>query len=176
MSLQRPHDNPKDQPGWQIYPPPPEPAWDHWNQQNDAADSQEAPAQSWKSRKPGQDIGEDFVFDEMLPIPGKSEMTFHLNRSGVFQVYENWASVESETPVLRVPTLREFYMDLDTILSASSDGPSKSYAFRRLQYLEGKFGLYILLNEYQEMADSKKVPHRGEFIVGEVSKTLHSMP
>ena len=46
-------------------------------------------------------------------------------------------------------------MDLDQVLDISSDGPSKSFAFRRLQYLEGKWNLYILLNEYQEMADSK---------------------
>jgi AMP deaminase len=46
-------------------------------------------------------------------------------------------------------------MDLDQVLDISSDGPSKSFAFRRLQYLEGKWNLYILLNEHQEMADSK---------------------
>lgn len=50
-------------------------------------------------------------------------------------------------------------MDLEDILNVSSDGPSKSFAFKRLQYLEGKFNLYVLLNEYQEMADSKvRVP------------------
>jgi hypothetical protein len=54
-----------------------------------------------------------------------------------------------------IPTLREYYIDLDKVLDISSDGPSKSFAFRRLQYLEGKWNLYILLNEHQEMADSK---------------------
>lgn len=54
-----------------------------------------------------------------------------------------------------VPTIREYYMDLDKILDISSDGPSKSFAFKRLQYLEGKWNLYVLLNEHQEMADSK---------------------
>lgn len=46
-------------------------------------------------------------------------------------------------------------MDLDKVLDISSDGPSKSFAFRRLQYLEGRWNLYVLLNEHQEMADSK---------------------
>jgi AMP deaminase len=49
-------------------------------------------------------------------------------------------------------------MDLDTVLDISSDGPSKSFAFRRLQYLEGRWNLYTLLNEHQEMADSKVRP------------------
>lgn len=61
-------------------------------------------------------------------------------------------------PIVAIPTLREYYIDLDKVLDISSDGPSKSFAFRRLQYLEGKWNLYILLNEHQEMADSKVRP------------------
>ncbi|KAG9810696.1 AMP deaminase, partial [Aureobasidium melanogenum] len=67
----------------------------------------------------------------------------------------------------------EFYMDLDAILNVSSDGPSKSFAFRRLQYLEGKFNLYILLNEYQEIADTKAVPHRDFYNVRKVDTHVH---
>ncbi|KAG9936146.1 AMP deaminase, partial [Aureobasidium melanogenum] len=65
------------------------------------------------------------------------------------------------------------YMDLDAILNVSSDGPSKSFAFRRLQYLEGKFNLYILLNEYQEIADTKAVPHRDFYNVRKVDTHVH---
>ena len=46
-------------------------------------------------------------------------------------------------------------MDLDEILTIISDGPAKSYAYRRLRYLESKWNMYSLLNEYQEIADSK---------------------
>lgn len=46
-------------------------------------------------------------------------------------------------------------MDLEYILNVISDGPAKSFAFRRLRYLESKWSLYGLLNEYQELADSK---------------------
>ena len=44
---------------------------------------------------------------------------------------------------------------MDFILNVISDGPTKSFAFRRLRYLESKFHMYVLLNEYQELADSK---------------------
>jgi AMP deaminase len=64
-------------------------------------------------------------------------------------------------------------MDLESVLNVSSDGPSKSFAFRRLQYLEGKFNLYVLLNEYQEMADSKRVPHRDFYNVRKVDTHVH---
>jgi AMP deaminase len=48
-------------------------------------------------------------------------------------------------------------MDLDYILGIISDGPAKSFAYRRLRYLESKWNLYTLLNEYQELADSKVI-------------------
>ena len=126
-----------------------------------------------KKRKPGQDIGEDFDMSDLLPLPEESEMTFKLDDSGVFQVYENSTSTELETPILSIPTIRDFYVGLDAILQISSDGPTKSFAFRRLQFLEGKYNLYFLLNEYQEMADSKRVPHRDFYNVRKVDTHVH---
>lgn len=210
LSLQQDGDNPKDEPSWQIYPPPPEPAWyEHGYEERDRANtttngmssttgslsnsmilpqeqqkksnehsrnisttSQPAKAPRRK-RKPGQDIGEDFYLEDLLPVPGPNDMTYRLDESGVFQVYENSEAVEAQTPVISIPSIREYYMDLEAILNISSDGPSKSFAFRRLQYLEGKFNLYVLLNEYQEMADSKRVPHRDFYNVRKVDTHVH---
>jgi AMP deaminase len=66
-------------------------------------------------------------------------------------------------PLFRNVTLREYYSDLDFLLNVCSDGPAKSFAFRRLKYLASKWNLYCLLNEYQEIADMKvsiKYPRR----------------
>jgi AMP deaminase len=178
LSLQGPFDNPKDDPGWKVYPPHPEPVWDESKGRHNGSssmqnsmvlDSTELPK---LPRKMGKDIGTDFHMEE-VPIPGASEWSFRLDDSGVFQVYENMKSAELDTPIVAIPTLREFYIDLDSILDVSSDGPSKSFAFRRLQYLEGKFNLYYLLNEYQEIADSKKVPHRDFYNVRKVDTHVH---
>lgn len=46
-------------------------------------------------------------------------------------------------------------MDLDFVLNVISHGPTKSFAFRRLKYLQSKFTMYSLLNESQELADMK---------------------
>ncbi|KAH7326771.1 hypothetical protein B0I35DRAFT_423570 [Stachybotrys elegans] len=182
LSNQRPQDNPRDRPDWEIYPPPPEPAW---RQDSDGAPG--SPGRSDRQgnaeptanpeskrpirrRKPGQDIGEDFDLEDLLPLPGDDGMRYELDESGVYQVYDG---ENSQTPTISVPTIREFYMDLENIITASSDGPSKSFAFRRLQYLEGKFQLYVLLNEYQETADSKKVPHRDFYNVRKVDTHVH---
>lgn len=178
LSLQGPTDNPRDDPGWKIYPPHPGPVWDESKERPppDMTSSQvldESQTLPRKQRKMGQDIGEDFDMNDMLPLPETAEMTFKLDGNGVYQVYENSTSLELDTPILNIPTIREFYMDLDAILNVSSDGPSKSFAFRRLQYLEGKFNLYVLLNEYQEIADTKAVPHRDFYNVRKVDTHVH---
>ncbi|KAI0873972.1 hypothetical protein GGS24DRAFT_461374 [Hypoxylon argillaceum] len=206
LSLQRDGDNPHDDPSWQIYPPPPEPAWtepqpDHQSHgqntgSNSMSNSIVLPAQTskprtsdsivgehdcpqeerrkpHKKRKAGQNIGEDFDMEDLLPLPPASEFTFRLDENGVYQVFENTAADAANTPVVGVPTIKDFYMDLEQILLVSSDGPSKSFAFRRLQYLEGKFKLYALLNEFQETADTKKVPHRDFYNVRKVDTHVH---
>lgn len=214
LSLQKDGDNPKDEPNWNIYPPPPEPAWYEDKDRNTTTNGMNSHAGSMSSsmilpqdgrpqtrgselaraassarpqtplspqkvkppkpkRKPGQNIGEDFYIEDVLPASAPSEMTFRLDENSVYQVYENSKADEIDEPVINIPTLREFYMDLEEILNVSSDGPSKSFAFRRLQYLEGKMNLYVLLNEYQEMADSKRVPHRDFYNVRKVDTHVH---
>lgn len=202
LSLQRDGDNPKDDPSWDIYPPPPEPAWAGSNKNQDSqgmntgsnsmSNSTVLPGQAGthrighgntttefehkrtaKKRKPGHDIGEDFDMADLLPLPQESEFAFRLDENGVYQVFENEAADKANTPVVGVPTIKDFYLDLEQILSTSSDGPSKSFAFRRLQYLEGKFNLYTLLNEYQETADTKRVPHRDFYNVRKVDTHVH---
>lgn len=186
LSLQGDFDNPKDDPSWDIYPPLPDPAWDHDRYAGTATNGLNSMSNSTMldpdakprpipkpPRKPGHDIGEDFDIEDLLPLPGPSEMNFKLDDSSVFQVYETEASAELNKPIVNIPDIREFYMDLDEIISVSTDGPIKSFAFRRLQYLEGKFNLYYLLNEYQEIADSKKVPHRDFYNVRKVDTHVH---
>ncbi|KAA8907325.1 hypothetical protein FN846DRAFT_700560 [Sphaerosporella brunnea] len=189
VSLQGDQDNPKDDPSWKIYPPPPPPVW--VEEPRSAAPGQQggtemnetsaAEKSFWagsekpiptKHRKPGEDIGEDFVYEE-VEIPGADEMVFRLDDKGVYQVYENKKALDNDMPIVSIPAIREYYMDLDTVLDISSDGPSKSFAFRRLQYLEGRWNLYVLLNEHQEMADSKRVPHRDFYNVRKVDTHVH---
>jgi len=206
LSLQGSGDNPKDDPSWNIYPPPPEPAWVEEHSRvvngtratssltNSLANSlvlspdqishtvpdplgentpERERSKGSKKRKPGQNIGEDFDINDVLPVPGPSPMTYRLDGSGVYQVFESDEAAQAESPLLVVPTLREYYMDLEFILATSADGPNKSFAYRRLQYLEGKFSLYTLVNDYQETAESKKVPHRDFYNVRKVDTHVH---
>ncbi|KAA1469716.1 AMP deaminase [Dentipellis sp. KUC8613] len=147
---------------WRIYPPPPPPHW-HWTATQEVVPSSvSAPAQ-------GQ--GADFVFAD-CEIPGNTEWDFALDDTGVYQVYAD-AAAEDRTPAFEVPSIREYFIDLEFVLSVISDGPAKSFAFRRLQYLSSKFTMHTLLNEFQEMADMKRVPHRDFYNVRKVDTHVH---
>lgn len=181
VSLQGHGDNPKDDPSWSIYPPPPPPVWVDPNrpvefQSDETTGADAGPGNekqnAEKRRKPGENIGEDFVFED-CEIPGADEMVFRLDDKGVYQVFENKKALDADLPIVTIPTIREYYMDLDKVQDISSDGPNKSFAFRRLQYLEGRWNLYVLLNEHQEMADSKRVPHRDFYNVRKVDTHVH---
>ncbi|GES78258.1 AMP deaminase [Rhizophagus clarus] len=143
LSLQGPRDNPKDSVEWKIYPP------HHDNKE--------------------KEVGSDFEF-EKCEIPTEHEYHFRLDEGGVYKVYK---TQEDNSPAYEVPSVKEYFMDLDEILNVISDGPAKSYAYRRLRYLESKWNMYSLLREYQEIADSKKVPHRDFYNVRKVDTHVH---
>ena len=127
-----------------------------------------------KRRKAGQDIGEDFDMLDLLPLPGKDEHTsFRLDQGSVYQIFQTTQAAQTTSPVVRVPTLREFYIDMDHVQNVSSDGPTKSFAFRQLDILEGRFHLYFLVSSYQETADCKRVPHRDFYNVRKVDTHVH---
>ncbi|GLB38642.1 putative metallo-dependent hydrolases superfamily, adenosine and AMP deaminases family protein [Lyophyllum shimeji] len=184
-SLQRLGDNPKDYDGhqfsvhhdlglgpeappqfepWKIYPPPPPPHW-HWKGKDNVVSTDGVPVAG---------TGE-FRFEE-CHIPGPHPWTFKIDDKGVFQVYddkEGEPDAGEKKPVFDVPSIREYFVDLDFVLGVIADGPTKSFAFRRLKYLASKFTMYTLLNEFQELADMKRVPHRDFYNVRKVDTHIH---
>ncbi|KAF9516503.1 hypothetical protein BS47DRAFT_1292245 [Hydnum rufescens UP504] len=126
---------------WKIYPPPPPPHW-HWKEP-------EKPAPEPHKKTTNT---EEFDFSK-CDIPGEHPWQFAIDDKGVYQLYESTDA--SQTPLFAVPSIREYFVDLDYVLNVISDGPTKSFAFRRLKYLSGKWSMYSLVNEYQELADMK---------------------
>jgi len=111
----------------------------------------------------------NFRFEDCDIPPVAKGAEFALNDEGVFEVFVDHDQLEipdNELPtsattakgkqkIQHVPSLKEYFTDLDFLLGVCSDGPAKSFAFRRLKYLASKWSLYTLLNEYQELADMK---------------------
>jgi len=111
---------------------------------------------------------EDFEFSK-CEIPGPSDLRFELDEQGVYQVLDG----SNEKPMVNIPTLRDYYMDLDYVIGVISDGPAKSFAFRRLKYLCSKWSMYSLLHENQELAAMKSVSHRDFYNVRKVDTHIH---
>ncbi|EJC98137.1 AMP deaminase [Fomitiporia mediterranea MF3/22] len=142
---------------WKIYPKPPPP---HWH---------------WKNKKPAvpdslEYADEEFDFTK-CKFPSGDSRGFELDDKGVYQIYED-VHADNKKPIFEVPSIKEYYMDLDFVLSVISDGPTKSFAFRRLKYLASKWSMYSLLNEYQETADMK-VSYHDFYNVRKVDTHVH---
>ena len=108
-----------------------------------------------------------FKFEDCeIPGEAKRRCEFGLNDEGVFEVWDSNDEASGRSgkqSITRVPSLREYFTDLDFLLGVCSDGPAKSFAFRRLKYLASKWSLFCLLNEYQELADMKVNPIYGNY-------------
>ncbi|KAJ3308542.1 AMP deaminase [Boothiomyces sp. JEL0838] len=157
LSLQCPGDNPKDLDNWDIYPKPPAPSYPPKVDSNGNILPQET----------------EEVFDfATVHIPEKDGLLYHIT-NGVYNVYGSEDDIVQGKEMVNVPTIKKYYQDLDFMQNLISDGPSKSFAYRRLRYLESKFQMYLMLNEYQEMADSKGVPHRDFYNVRKVDTHIH---
>ncbi|KAG0265098.1 AMP deaminase [Linnemannia exigua] len=159
VSCQRVGDNPSDKDDWVIYPPPPPPSWPVTEDKGRVTDGPDS-------------IGSDFIHEE-VKIPGACDFVYEMDDTGVYQVYESQEHQAKKQPIVQVPKPKEYFQDLDFVLSVISDGPTKSFAFRRLKYLESKWNMYILLNEYEELAEAKRVPHRDFYNVRKVDTHVH---
>lgn len=72
-------------------------------------------------------------------------------------------------PDVNIPLGRGVLPSLPTLITLSPLPPgSKSFCYRRLQYLSSKFQMHVLLNEMKELAAQKKVPHRDFYNIRKV--------
>ncbi|KAI0821957.1 AMP deaminase [Trametes gibbosa] len=145
---------------WRIYPRPPPPHW-HWKSEETVVPAHVEYVHT----------EEEFDFNA-CEIPESHHLDFSLDERGVYQICDP-TSDQPNKPVFEIPTIREYFLDLEKVLAVICDGPTKSFAFRRLNYLESKFTMYSLLNESQELAEMKSVPHRDFYNTRKVDTHVH---
>ena len=153
---------------WRIYPAPPRPHWELFNPPPESsfvvrptsvnplpppippaspANAQAAQALLESTGgKPGLYREQDIVIPDQHTRNG-SDVTWHMDETGVIQVYQGQApaalspptqSVDEpapattptgprKSPLFNVPTIREYFRDLDYLLGVISDGPVKKF-------------------------------------------------
>mmetsp|Transcript_96705 Transcript_96705/g.276096 ORF Transcript_96705/g.276096 Transcript_96705/m.276096 type:complete len:191 (+) Transcript_96705:351-923(+) len=106
------------------------------------------------SRQPGEaEESEPFYrreapsYDPFLStaVPTASEHIVEMV-DGVYHVFEPGASA----PMLSVPNVAQFYVDYFALRGIVNSGPVKTFAYRRLQILEERFSLHVMLNGHKE--------------------------
>jgi AMP deaminase len=70
--------------------------------------------------------------------------------------------------------LKVFVDDYHLLVNLISNGPLKTFCYRRLQYLKSKFELHCMLNEFKEISQQKSVPHRDFYNVRKVDTHIHA--
>lgn len=95
---------------------------------------------------------------------------------GIMQVYQDSEHLEKGQPIphFQHPPVREFIDDVKYMCYMITDGPLKSFCYRRLCYLSSKYQLYALLNEMRELAAQKAVSHRDFYNIRKVDTHVHA--
>lgn len=129
------------------------------------------------------------------PEPGGSRFQFTM-KAGVVQVFpvgvpdkaapdghapENAAPEKTDSAkagsdpgsLYSVIDYKTFVQDMRLLQALVSDGPSKSIAFKRCQFLAKKFHMHCMLNDTLESAAQRSVPHRDFYNVRKVDTHVH---
>lgn len=106
----------------------------------------------------------------MKKIPS-SKHSFVL-KEGIFSIFAK-DDAKKENALWAAPSIDEYYKDLKRLMNIVEDGPCKSFCFGRLAFLEAKFNMHLLLNEFVELAAIKQVPKRDIYNVRKVDTHIH---
>ncbi|CAJ1948506.1 unnamed protein product [Sphenostylis stenocarpa] len=108
--------------------------------------------------------------DPFLYTPeGKSDHYFEM-RDGVIHVYPDREAKEELFPVADATT---FFTDLHHILRVIAAGNIRTLCHHRLNLLEQKFNLHLMLNADREFLAQKSAPHRDFYNVRKVDTHVH---
>ncbi|KAI7695338.1 AMP deaminase 2 [Sarcoptes scabiei] len=94
--------------------------------------------------------------------------------NGIIQVYRNQEDFEKEKKAFKVKEFHHFIDDMKFMCKIITDGPLKSYCYKRLAYLTHKYQLHVLLNEMNELRSQKAVPHRDFYNTRKVDTHIHA--
>ncbi|XP_052061287.1 AMP deaminase 2-like isoform X7 [Mytilus californianus] len=109
-----------------------------------------------------------------VPIPDGVGCRLKM-KQGVTYVYADEEALANDKPLeLPYPVLKSFIADQNLMYTLISDGPLKSFCYRRLCYLSAKFNMHILLNELKESAAQKEVSHRDFYNIRKVDTHIHA--
>ena len=120
---------------------------------------------------PGQRLEQDpFHWDNMPALPLRFYMV-----DGVVHIFDDMGEGPSQTSRVFAPpgNADEFFATLHRLVKMSSMGHVRSFTHHRMQLLEQKFNLHVMLNADKEFLAQKSAPHRDFYNVRKVDTHVH---
>ncbi|KAK7390358.1 hypothetical protein VNO78_25663 [Psophocarpus tetragonolobus] len=108
--------------------------------------------------------------DPFLYIPERKSDHYFEMQDGVIHVYPDKDAKEELFPVADATT---FFTDLHQILRVAAAGNIRTLCHHRLNLLEQKFNLHLMLNADREFLAQKSAPHRDFYNVRKVDTHVH---
>ncbi|GAM17491.1 hypothetical protein SAMD00019534_006660, partial [Acytostelium subglobosum LB1] len=132
------------------------------------------PAKIWKDDAPQSDKPPYNPFEANVDDQQSSDHVF-IPINGVYSVYKSQEDLDQGSPAqfCILSTLNSYYRDINRMMQFCSDGPAKTYCFKRLRLLESKYNMHILLNDGAEILHQKSAPHRDFYNVRKVDTHVH---
>lgn len=109
--------------------------------------------------------GDPFGWTQEPPAPYRAEMV-----DGVMAVFDQRTGEQRFKPP---GSATDFFSDMHWLLKVSSVGHMRSFTHSRLQLLEQKFNLHVMLNADKEFLAQKSAPHRDFYNVRKVDTHVH---
>jgi len=92
-------------------------------------------------------------------------------KNGVLEVH--LVGNKKKQGLYKYPEFPQWERDCKALMALVVDGPTKSLAYTRLEYLKKRFQMHRMLNETSETAEQKTVPHRDFYNLRKVDTHVH---
>lgn len=81
--------------------------------------------------------------------------------------------MDGEVVDIKIVSKPEFYNDLRFLISAMHNVVTKTFAFKRLSFLEKLFEMHLMVNKNDELCEQQLVPHRDFYNTPKVDNHVH---
>eukprot|EP01084_Bolivina_argentea_P036373 67307_1 len=92
---------------------------------------------------------------------------------GIAQIYKEEEKKQEKQEIFELYSFDEYISDLQFIYKLMSFGPAKTLCYKRLQILQCRFQLHLLLNNEVESTEAHSVPYRDFYNVRKIDNHVH---
>ncbi|CDJ59189.1 adenosine monophosphate deaminase, putative [Eimeria maxima] len=129
------------------------------------------------SQKVYEGLSKEPLFDPFSVTPPNACSAKFEFIDGVMHVFWDPEREDAEPPLLwspnLIPSVREYLAALQDVMIAVQDPACKTFCYRRIKFLEGKFNFHLMFNSNEEMEETKHNKHRDFYNVRKVDTHVH---